>query len=171
MGNQYVTTPARERFFAKTIPEPNSGCLIWLGALQPNGYGKFCLDTSLRLRPRYEMAHRAAWILEYGEIPKGMCVLHTCDFPACVNFRHLKLGTYVDNSMDMARKGRGKKSRKGLPFGAKLVRANLTRPYSARVTVAKKTYYLGCYTTAEEAGAVAQEFRSKLIAEHDGDPS
>jgi HNH endonuclease len=75
-------------------------CLVWKGAIQPNGYG-----SSRYLGERY--AHRCAWIYSHGPIPKGMQVLHTCDNPPCVNVDHLFLGTGRDNVADRDEKGRG----------------------------------------------------------------
>jgi len=43
------------------------------------------------------------------EIPRGMGVLHRCDNPACVNPKHLFIGTQQDNLLDMKLKGRNAK--------------------------------------------------------------
>lgn len=51
-------------------------------------------------------AHRQAWLDAGREIPPGLCVLHRCDVPACVNVEHLFLGTRTDNFKDSVNKGR-----------------------------------------------------------------
>lgn len=86
--------------FWKLINKKSNGC--WEFALTPTffGYG------TLKVNGKARKAHRHAWILTHGEIPKGMSVCHTCDNPNCINPAHLFLGTAFDNMQDMAKKGR-----------------------------------------------------------------
>jgi hypothetical protein len=88
------------RFESKYEPVTESGCWLWTASCGQYGYGQFSLKNS----PRF--SHRVAWELYKGEIPEGMCVLHKCDTPACVNPNHLFLGTRRDNNADMCAKGR-----------------------------------------------------------------
>lgn len=80
-----------------------SGCLVWQGAVTPDGYGKCCRRVG---GVKYHLAHRWAWAEEYGDIPDGMLVCHTCDNPPCCNPEHMFLGTDEDNARDRAAKGR-----------------------------------------------------------------
>jgi hypothetical protein len=78
----------------------NTGCWEWIGAFKDGRYGQFCLNG------KKDRAHRQSWRMVHGEIPAGMCVLHSCDNPSCVNPDHLFLGTKLDNATDMVSKGR-----------------------------------------------------------------
>jgi hypothetical protein len=82
-------------------------CMIFIGAKQKiNGYGKFMMGSRKEKNKNAYLAHRVSYQLFKGNIPKGMCVLHRCDQPACVNPKHLFLGTQRDNMHDMISKGR-----------------------------------------------------------------
>lgn len=98
------TRSFRERFEEKCVPEPNSGCWLWIASIKGEGYGQ--IGTGVGDSKRPVLAHRAAWTIYVGPIPPGMFVLHRCDQRLCVNPDHLRLGTHVDNMLDMVAKGR-----------------------------------------------------------------
>lgn len=91
-----------ERFESKTMPVPESGCWLWLDALNRKDYGWVGA-------PGGPLAHRAAWTLFRGPIPKGAHVLHKCDVRCCVNPDHLYLGNNDQNLRDRMRRGRSAK--------------------------------------------------------------
>lgn len=93
------TQKIRDKFISK-IKKDEDGCWLWTGAKNQDGYGWFNIG-----RPSVG-AHRVSWRLFRGEIPDGMCVLHKCDRPPCVNPSHLWLGTQTENIADRTRKGR-----------------------------------------------------------------
>ena len=93
--------PLIERFAVKYIPEPNSGCWLWLGARDPRGYGRLSAVTWGQ-----SLAHRVSYELHVGTVPAGLFVCHHCDIPPCVNPEHLFVGTQIDNMVDLARKGK-----------------------------------------------------------------
>lgn len=88
------------RFLAKAIPEPNTGCWLWCGKVNKEGYGRLGALKQMCL------AHRVSYVLFVGPIADGLCVLHRCDVPGCVNPDHLFLGTLADNNLDKVSKGR-----------------------------------------------------------------
>ena len=85
-----------QRLLARTAPDGD----CWIVGGKPNNYH----GTSLN--GRNMGAHRAAWILFHGAIPKGLSVCHECDRPGCVRPDHLFLGTHQENMDDRRRKGR-----------------------------------------------------------------
>lgn len=98
-----------ERFWVKVnkfgpVLIPRLGrCWVWTGHLQ-RGYGQ------IRKGRGKVRAHRCAWELTFGPITNKLWVLHKCDNPTCVRPSHLFIGTALDNSQDMLKKGRGNKA-------------------------------------------------------------
>lgn len=80
---------------------PQGECRIWTGQRTRDGYGAIGIGRGQQFR-----VHRIVWEIAHGAIPAGLLVCHTCDTPLCVNVDHLFLGTPLDNTRDMVRKGR-----------------------------------------------------------------
>jgi len=96
MSSNHVMT-RREKFEALFTVTP--GCWNWQGWRNRQAYGEF-IGFGERL------AHRVAYVLYVGPIPEGLCILHSCDNPSCVNPAHLSPGTRTKNLADMTRRGR-----------------------------------------------------------------
>ena len=101
-----------ERFWSKVDkegPVPSEcadlgPCWMWT-ASRLGKYGGFSVGK------RMMASHRVVYELTIGPIPDGaghhgVCVLHRCDVPLCVNPGHLFLGTNKKNNDDKMRKGR-----------------------------------------------------------------
>ena len=129
------------RFQEKFIPEPNSGCNLWLAGMTKDGYGKF------KMGGKTMPAHRVAWMFAYGEIPEGLQVLHKCDVRSCVNPKHLFLGTNKDNMADRNRKGRATG-----PHGERSFHAKLTADQVREIRMRYENRYGQATELAKEFG-------------------
>lgn len=94
-----------ERFWERVEKSDSEACWLWTGTVHHGGYGQVHMSGGMR------QAHRVAYELTYGPIPRGeghhgVCVCHRCDTPLCCNPSHMFLGTMADNVRDRDRKGR-----------------------------------------------------------------
>jgi len=80
-----------ERLLNKMIPEPNSGCWLWTGATNKDGYG------SIDFNGKNRKAYRVAYELLKGPIPQGLTIDHLCRVPSCINPAHLEPTTIREN--------------------------------------------------------------------------
>jgi hypothetical protein len=102
---QMTWTASFIRLFWMTAIPIEAGCWEWSGIRKrhpTHPYGYIWIPKEKRLK----RAHRVAWEMLHGEIPKGLEVAHHCDNPPCVNPAHLFLATHLQNMQDMTRKER-----------------------------------------------------------------
>lgn len=90
----------KDRILNNVEIDPISHCWNYKKKVWKDGYARTNVHgTSVLL-------HRFSYTLFKGEIPQGMCVLHACDNPRCLNPDHLSVGTHKENTQDMMKRGR-----------------------------------------------------------------
>lgn len=94
-----------ERVLSRLTPEPNTGCWLWPGAANREGYGQIRIGAA---PGRLVYVCRVVLEHHHGPLAPGLCALHRCDNPPCANAEHLFAGTRADNNRDMIEKGRSR---------------------------------------------------------------
>lgn len=90
-GRRFKSFPVHQMIIdfleARYIPEPNSGCWLWIGEMNRNGYGRFKDPRT----GRYIMAHRRSFEVEHGRrLPRNRVLDHKCRVRSCINPAHLQ---------------------------------------------------------------------------------
>lgn len=96
---------------AATDPMPGTGCRLWAGALDPDGYGTVSLDGFTARVPRLVMLAAYGIDLDgpadlaalYASTPSYVQTRHLCAVPQCIEPTHLIAGYARDNAADRRR--------------------------------------------------------------------
>lgn len=144
-----------ECFAARTERDVDTGCLIWTGAREVDGYGRLGVHGKLM------RAHRYAWERSNGPIPEGLFLDHTCYRPACVEIMHLRIATPQENAQN--RSG----AMPGSVTGVRGVHPN-KKGFRASVRKGGQGYRSQTFSTIEEAALAAEMLRAELFGEFAG---
>lgn len=90
-GNPTRAPKGVDWLMCSVIPEPNSGCWLWLGKMR-HGYGVATVEM------KEIPAHRFSYELLRGPIKKGLVIDHLCRVTLCVNPGHLEPVTIAENN-------------------------------------------------------------------------
>lgn len=108
-----------QSFESKYIPEPNTGCWLWIASKFDNGYGQFGFDGKNR------KAHRVSYELYKSKIPTGLTLDHLCRVRECVNPDHLEPVTNRENTLRGNTITRDNLNKTNCPNGHQLIAPNL----------------------------------------------
>ena len=114
-----------------------NGCRLWTAFQRSSGYGQLWWEG------RWRPAHRLAWRVAHGPIPQGLQVCHRCDLRACINVRHLYLGTKRERHADTIERDRHAKGpalAARVPYGERHPFAKLTKQAVRAIIKAKGTH-------------------------------
>jgi hypothetical protein len=157
-GVRLLNSP--ERFWSHVETGAPRVCWPYQTAPQAHRY------VRVKWHKTWDYAHRIAWRLTKGLIPRARWVLHSCDNPRCCNPNHLFLGTHIDNMADMVAKGRSTKGQPRLYRRGEL--HNLAKLTAPQVLQIRARYATGEITQLALAAEyqVGQNTISRIVRGH-----
>lgn len=75
----------------RSMPEPNTGCWLWLQSTGSHGYGQTFMNGKVTV------AHRVSYEAYKGKIPIDLVIDHKCRNRICINPEHLEPVTDAEN--------------------------------------------------------------------------
>lgn len=91
-----------EKFKTKYEINVENGCWEWKGKLVQGYGGMYCCWEG---KGKSYPAHRLSYMINVGDIPDGLQILHKCNNKKCVNPDHIYAGTHTDNMDDLREAG------------------------------------------------------------------
>lgn len=160
-----MTDIVLERFESRYVPDPNSGCWLWLGATDNGKYGRIYANHDDGEKSAVQ-AHRLAYVHFRGEIPEGLELDHLCRVRSCVNPWHAEPVEHLEN----IRRGYGAKAAKErnkwithCPYGHPYSGENLySHPDGSRKCRKCMTAATIRWNQDQHVGALSDEHRAKL---------
>lgn len=123
------------------------------GTINTVGYRQVIVN----MKPLLE--HRIIWEMHHGPIPDGLQLDHRNGVRHDNRLENLRLAT---PSQNMINRSFISEHGQGIKFDKRAKK----RPWSARVTVKRKTYHLGMFATKEEAAAAQERAAKDLHGEY-----
>lgn len=151
-----------KRFWSKVDSEDwANGCWVWIGAVDPAGYGRF---SDLK-RDSARLAHQWSWYFAGGDkLTKGFELDHVCLNRSCVRPDHLRITTKKQQRENLAGAQRNNRSKvRGVHAYSDGKR------FRVRVKHDGCEYNGGTYGTIKEAEHAAIALRRKLFTHNERD--
>lgn len=93
-NREILKVGAADYLDARIVPEPNTGCWLWIPAVNDRGYAHVFYAGTKRAA-----AHRLPYELAKGPIRKGLVIDHICRTRSCLNPEHLRAVTSRENTL------------------------------------------------------------------------
>lgn len=83
-----------EKIAEGIVYDPNTGCALWCGGVDSEGYGH------MRVNGKAVGLHRLQWTMEHAPVPTGLVIDHLCHVRRCCRVEHLRVVTPRQNATE-----------------------------------------------------------------------